>query len=482
MESLNNNVLSLKDMAMRRMVAALFKESDILASIRNFRRKSVSWNDESLKVWRETVEDKMSDKISKIGLPKSLKKLLIDTSKPMGRHIQGWKTLHEEYLLDSREKVIPFDAPILERLCWTAAGELDYHKTAEELIRSDVIGVVGRYKIACLYCLEDWIPLFWNELPEERKLYFYDERRYCEGRGLRLQFWWPYIIRGEQSKLDSLIRSYGIARILFHQYAFQYSAAIRNKAAAEYFFKKLTQEEREASLIRTTRELLSSLNWNGGKFPKEKASETLCYLLSVMTPDQQMLIFQQDNHAVLECLLHWPLQDRFSEIADLVWNFIPERGYNSVLRKMYENFKNSGHYFQVLFQEFFLRIPSDIKKGFVARECTACSYFDNILCFKDLEALETTFRCVDAATRSALVSSKLALAHFRSSITRGQWDVVAVCLREAMFSKEDRERLKKMSIQTRKWTQFFQFLDESDASGKRCSEDETPTEAKMKKT
>ncbi|GBM41688.1 hypothetical protein AVEN_46956-1 [Araneus ventricosus] len=477
-------MLSLKDMATRRIVAVLFKESDILASVSNFRRKFLLWNEKkSLKVWEETVEDKVSDKISKLGLPKSLTKLLIDTAKPMGREIPGWKTLHEKYLLKSYKKGIHFDAPILERLCWTAAGALDYRKTAEELIRSDVIDVVGRYKIACLYCLEDWIPLIWNELPEEKKLYFYNgiHNLHLMIEKLRLQFWWPYIIRGEQSKLDSFFR-YSRNPITFHRFAFQYSAAIRNKAAAEYFFQKLTQEEKESSLITTTKELLSFRNWNSGKFPEEKVSEMLRYLLSVMTPDQQMRIFQERPSQVLECFLHWPLQDRFSEIADLTWNFLRESDYDSVLREMYERFKNSTYYFQMLFKEFFLSIPCDFRKRFVDRQCKSGSYFARILQLQDKEALETTFRYVDSATRAGLVFSELALAHFHSSISRGRWDVVAVCLREARLSKEDRERLREMRRKTRRWTGFFQFLDETDAPGKRCSEDETPTEAKMKKT
>ncbi|GBN12135.1 hypothetical protein AVEN_4131-1 [Araneus ventricosus] len=483
MERLNNNVLPLKDIAVRRMVAVLFKESDILASVRNFHCKSIIFlGYENLKVWQEAVEDKLSDKISKIGLPAPLTKLLIDTSKPMGRQIPGWKTFHEEYLFDSLEEGIPFDVPILESLCWTAAGELDYRKTAEELIRSDFMDIVKRYQLASLYCLEDYIRLFWEELPEEKKMYFYDQKRHFQIGKQPLQFWWPYIIRGEQSRQEFLTRFYRIQGITFHQYAFQYSAVRRNKAAAVYFFQKLTQEEKEASLMSTTEDLVDWRSFTHSAFPKEKVSEMLCYLLSVMTPDQQMQLFEKWPYRVLGCFLRWPLQDHFSEIADIILNFFPASYYNTFLKDMYECFKNSGYYFQKLFPEFFLRIPFEFRKSFVDRQREPFSYFAHILMLEDKEALATTLRCVDDATRAGIVFSDFALDYFRSSIPRGRWDVVAVFLREARLSKDDRERLKEMNIQTRRWTRFFQFLDETDAPNMRCSGDETPTAAKMKKT
>ncbi|GBM31881.1 hypothetical protein AVEN_183287-1 [Araneus ventricosus] len=154
------------------------------------------------------------------------------------------------------------------------------------------------------------------------------------------------------------------------------------------------------------------------------------YLLSVMTPDQQMRIFQKNNCVVLKCFLNWPLQDQFSEIADLIWNFLPESKYDSVLWEMCESFTNSGHYFQILFQEFFLRIPCDFRKSFVDRGCKASSYFVHILRLQDIKALETTFRSVDAATRVELVSSDVSLEHFHSFISTDRWDVVEVCPRE----------------------------------------------------
>ncbi|GBM29163.1 hypothetical protein AVEN_97437-1 [Araneus ventricosus] len=500
MAHLNYNPVSLKDMAIRKLAAALFQESNTLASISNCRTRFLLFDDyDCPKVWHETLYE-MLDKILKLGLPESLTVQLVDTVRPMGRQLRRWKVFHEEYLQDSHDEEIYFDVPILGKVCWTSAGAVDYRKTAEELVRSDVIHAVKKFKLACLYCLEDCISLIWQELPNENKKYFCNKRgRRLQNGALGLQFWWPYIVKGEESKLDNLTRPYRRDQITFHQYAFQCSAEKGNKIAAGYFFQKLTHEQKEASLMSTTRAIVASRNAIPDvcheNFPKEKISDVLCYLLSLMTPDQQMQIFQEEPSNVLAFFLEWPLQDIFSEIADRIWDFVPVREYDFVLKQMDEGFKNSGDNCIKLFQEFFLRIPYDFRKTFVYQECERGSHFDYMLLFEDIEALERIFRSVDAAARARLVLSRLALRHFYNLISKGRWDVVEVCLREARLSREDKERLKetfmgyltsieggKMKLKTRKWTRFFHFLDEMNAPSKRCSEDETTTEAKKEKT
>ncbi|GBL94867.1 hypothetical protein AVEN_197542-1 [Araneus ventricosus] len=496
---MNYNPVSLKDMAIRRLVAVMFKESTILASISNYHSTFFPCDNYYEEVWREAVEDKLPDEISKLELPTSLRKLLIDIVRPMGRQIRLWKNFHEEYFHYHSGEDIHFDALILEKLQWTA-GVLDYRKTAEELIRSDVIDIVKRYRLACLYCMEDYIPMLWKELPEENKRHFYSKMdRRLQSGGMGLEFWWPYIIKGQESNLDDLTRSYRRDQITFHQYAFQCSAERGNKTAAEYFFQKFTHEEKDASLMSTTRGLLThqytTRNYADKEFPMDKFSELLSYLLCVMTPEQQMRIFQEQPCEVLEWFLEWPLQDIFSMIPDLIWDFLPEVYYEYVLCRIHEQFKYSAHYYLKLLQEFFLRIPSEIWKNFVDSQCEFGSHFEWILNSEDIKPLEIFFKSLDDAARARLVFSEPALKAFHNCISIDKWDVVDLCLREASLSQEDRKRLKEaftgyltsiaggaMKFKTRKWARFFHLLDETIDPSKRCSEEEAQTEARKRKT
>ncbi|KAF8789789.1 hypothetical protein HNY73_007702 [Argiope bruennichi] len=468
-------MLPLQEITLRRLVVILWNGYDILASIGKHHIKSMLYC-EFKSEWCETVESKVITKISKLALPDLLTEQMIQIAKPIGLQIRRWKWFHEKYLSDSREE---FDVPVLTKLCWTSEGKVDYQRTAEEIIRCKIVDIVKLYKLACLYCLEDYIPVFWKEIPEEIKKTFQNEENTSDIETPHLQFCWPYILKGEVSKLDYLARkTYGNPSS-FHQRAFEYSARKGNKTAAVYFFLKLTFEEREASLIRTTHYVVAERNFGiyryPDDFPKENISDVLYYLLSLMTPEQHMEIFKVHRTRVLRCFLGWPWQDLFLEISDLMWDFLPASDYSGLLLKMFLNFKYSEPYLPKLFQEFFMRSPVGFKKHFAIKERLCRSFFPYFFDFKDSETIKVIFRSLDAADRMSLVSSESLLELFCRFISRGRWHMVEVCLRGAALSEENKDRLKEtfgmylagidrghIKWRKRKWRRFFQFLDEAD--------------------
>ncbi|GBN29257.1 hypothetical protein AVEN_155859-1 [Araneus ventricosus] len=198
------------------------------------------------------------------------------------------------------------------KLCWTTAGTIDCRKTAEELVCCDELNVLHRYAISCSYCLFAYIPLFWEELPEDDKELLYEETPTCPA----LHFCWLHTLKGEQTKLDHLLRTEDGNLTTFNQWAFEDSVENGNKTAAEYFFLKLTHEEREASLIRTTHSVLANTKL---RILLEKIfSDLLCYLLSLMTPEQQMETIETRPIDVLLCFFYLSWQDLFMENAGLI--------------------------------------------------------------------------------------------------------------------------------------------------------------------
>ncbi|GBN01425.1 hypothetical protein AVEN_3176-1 [Araneus ventricosus] len=383
-----------------------------------------------------------------------------------------------------------------EKLRWTSTGTVDYRKTAEALVRSDVVDIVKRYKLACLYCLEDYIPEFWKELPEENKGTFYHEKATSLIAELPLHFCWPYILKGEEYKLDFMPRSsFGRtwirrledpSRTRFHQYAFQHSSFIGNKTAAEYFFQKLTHEQRDASLVQTavdvvryrTRYFRIAFQLTKGKF-----SDVLSYLLSQMTPEEQIQIFKELPCEILRCFMEWPCQNLFFDLADVIWTFLPESNYKDLLSEIYWIIEDSGYYHPNLLQNLFLRSPIDFGKHFVDEECRIGYFFEEFFDNQDTETIKVIFRTVDAADRVKLVFDPYVLKLFYKYISKDRWHMVEVCLREATLSKDDKDRFKEyfMGLQSSsKWRRFCECLDETDASSgsKRSSDDETLTKVK----
>ncbi|GBO10660.1 hypothetical protein AVEN_50175-1 [Araneus ventricosus] len=454
-------MLSLEELALRRVAIGLWSDSNILASISKFRLFGFSTL-ERKKDWQEIIEDKIKDKMLQLELPASIMKELIDIVRPISLDIRRWKIVYQGYFFASNEEI---GLPDSAKLCFTSAGSVDYRRTAEELVRCKALGVVRRYKIACLHCLEDYIPLLWEELPEERREFFCNKKFTSP----YLEFCWPHILKGEHSKLDYLLTASNRNLTTFNQCAFEFLAERRCKTAAEYFFQKLTHEEKGASLMRTAHALLANSSMEN--LPEETLSDALCYLLSVMTPEQQTEIVKAQPIKVLLCFLDWQWQDLFLENADLIWTFLPPRAYRDLLKKMINIY--SDFYFPKLFQEFFIQSPLDFKKCLVDPK-SAFPFLSIFFESEDSESIEVIFRNVDGADRVKLVFHPSVLKFFYESILIDRWHMVEVCLREAKLSKEDGERLKKAFLkcngigriewENRKLKRFFDFLDETNES------------------
>ncbi|GBN06474.1 hypothetical protein AVEN_177232-1 [Araneus ventricosus] len=465
-------MLSLKEMALRRVAVLLWYDSDILTSISKFQSDTLFCINRR-KEWRETIDKKIKDKMLKLNLPESLTKQMIDIVEPISLEIKRWKTFHGDFIYNSYKEI---SSPDLAKLCWTTVGTINYQKTAEEFVRCNALNVEGRYKLACLYCLEDYIPFLWEELPKYMKEHFYNEYVTLP----YLPYFWPHILKRELSKLDYLLRTSGRNLFTLNQYAFEYSAEKGNKTAAEYFFQKLTQEEREASLMRTTLAVLANPNMELNKyvadFPKEKFSDVFCYLLSLMTPEQQLEILQARPVDVFLCFLDWPWQDLFLENADLIWTLLHPSGYGDLILKMMYRYSTSDFYFPKLFQDFFMQSPLDFKKKFIDPEHAyplLCKFFDS----EDSETIQVIFRNVDAVDRVKLVCHCDVLELFYFCMVKDGWHMVEVCLREATLCKEDGKRLKEVFMEflkckvrgeimwrNGKFKRFSEFLDETDVS------------------
>ncbi|GBO45744.1 hypothetical protein AVEN_179675-1 [Araneus ventricosus] len=453
-------LLPLKEMALRRVVVLLWSDSEILASISKL---PTQWcyNDASRKPLLKTIVDKVKDKVSKLELPKSLTKRMIDIVHPIGVEIRRWKEIHQDRFSILLEDI---NLPVWVKLCWTTAGTIDDKKTAEALIRCDVLDVQKRFQLACVYCLEDYIPLLWEELPGEMRDHYQNENNLYFP-----YFCWPHILKGELDVLDFLRRTSDRNLTSFNQWAFEQSVEDDNKIAAEYFFLKLTHEEREASLMRSAHAVLANYY-----FDAEMFSGVVCYLLSVMTPEQQIELVKARPIDVLTCFFDWPLQDLFLENVGLIWTFLPPSGYGDLLSRMAKRLQL--HYFPKLFQECFMQSPLDFKKYFVGEESTFLYRLLSVfLESEDSESIEVIFRNVDAADRVKIVfNSKVLDLFLGCCMLHDRWHMVEVCLREATLSKEDRKRLSeafmgflrmfRIERENLKLKRFFEFLDETDAS------------------
>ncbi|GBN53696.1 hypothetical protein AVEN_98751-1 [Araneus ventricosus] len=470
-------VLSLEEITLRRVVTYLWNVS-------------IFDSGEKLRYIWDIVEGEVKDKVSKLLLPESLKNRMMNLVRPIGSDILNWQVYHEDNLIDAREV---FDLHILQQLRRTCRGAIDYRRTAEELVRLEMFDIKKRFELACSYCLEDTIPLLWRELSEEDKESFLRISCWTE-----LMCYWASIVTGEESYLDRILAQHLRSPSSFYYVAFKLSARYGNKAATEYFFQKLADEERESSSFFAVVDAAMDARFlnlciTSLKCSTENVSDVLCYLLSVMSTEEQMQVFKKYPCKLLTCLLDWPFENLL-DIADLCWSFLLEKDHARLLSNIHENIRTSDYYLPNSFQKFFLRSPSDFRKLFVERECPSCSLFSEFLHAEDTETIKVIFRNIDAADRASLVFSEHICKVLSNFILRGRWHIVEVCIREATLSKEDRETLKgalryftsriarRLPVEWRRQNlkRCFEILDEIDASSanKRSAGDETLTRVK----
>ncbi|CAL1281788.1 unnamed protein product [Larinioides sclopetarius] len=452
-----SSMLTLEEIALRRLAAVVWCESDVLALTAKYETLHYLFNEED-KTWKNTVVDVVKDKMSKLQLPDSITEQMTRISELIGTHILNWKILHESILKESSSGM---NEHILEKLCFTTAGSVDYRQTAEALVRSDVLDIVSRYKLSCLYCLEDYIPDLFSELPDEKKKYFYDEIVTISSVDTFLWFLWPYILKGEEFKLDRLSRSSG-NQSNFRQYAFEYAAIRGNRAAVEYFFRKLLPEERESPIIRAAKWIVENADRYEQAdnypetFPVENISGVLCYLLSLMTNEQQIQIFKEKPHEFLGFFLQWPFQDIFLDNVDVVWTHFPESDFYTFFWNMIIMIKASD--FADLSRDFSLRMTSSFIKYFVYNKTGICPLFLKFLSIRDTENVKFILRNIDAADRVELLSSFPFFQFYLNSNDEDIFPIVEMCLREAMLSVEDKRRIKKA---LKKFERLFEYEDET---------------------
>lgn len=219
---------SLEQFALVKLVTAMWNGRDVRALMSNFSFRLHLLNGHAN--W-QNIENKVIDNVSDLPLPKIFHEKIKLFVKPIGFQILIWMGLHCE----DRYPHLKLPA----EFCWTSHGMIDKKKTAEMLIKDGKIHITDRYKLACIYCLENSIPKLWYEMAETNRESFSYRGVY---QGTMFLFW-------ENVMLSKELMLY------YHsnwsvQSLFESSALCGNKTATEYFFVKLTPEQKEESLVR----------------------------------------------------------------------------------------------------------------------------------------------------------------------------------------------------------------------------------------
>ncbi|XP_055929573.1 uncharacterized protein LOC129960290 [Argiope bruennichi] len=464
--------LSLEQITLRKVAVILWSQADILHLIKSFRWQSLICDD-TIRVWQNSIESKVKKKASVILLTDTVKEELMDVIKPIGPEILKWRNYHQLLTLDSY-----FTSNVLHQLCWTSVGTVDYKKTAEKLIRQQRMDIMSSYKLACMYCLDDSIKTIWEKLSETNKRLFYDEETPLRIRQPELVIFWTYFIKGEIAKLDVFInRNRNERERTLYQYAFEHAALSGNKVATEYFYQKLTSEEREVSLLETAESVVNkrcSSVYNAlYDFPKENFCSVLCYLLSEMSEEEQIQVFKSNPYGTLFCFIDWPWQDLLMKVAGLLWTFLLDNDYDLIIQILARNRTITGYNYPKLLAGLFLQAPSHCRNYIIGRHQF---WLPVVICTNNTEIIKLILRNVDDKDREGFVLCQTGYHLCWKLIEDEKWSLLELFVSECRLSSEATTILKnnfmryialyykeesQLKLRKRMWERFFMLIDKA---------------------
>ncbi|KAF8789808.1 hypothetical protein HNY73_007718 [Argiope bruennichi] len=410
--------LSLEDISLRKVAVLLVSDP-----VKYMSSTTVVYRDgeERIKLNHELFKSIVAE----LCLAESMREPLVNLLNPIFMETYKWLKYHGEFL---KSKHSSFDClEYLKHLQWTHIGTVNYRKTAEAMIRDEMLDIDRRFKLACLYCLDEDIQNLWHKLSPLSKKRFYNKGRFprCYLTEEIIIFW-TCILKGRVDKLENLLaRRVGNYSSIYQQ-AFEYFANSGYETATRYFFEKLTCEEKDASLVRTAKSVAGCVNPSFQPF-----NDVFCYLLSEMNTEQFQNVLENSSYAILRSFLDWPRLDAFPEVAQLALPYFGEDDYDQLHFFLSQKFKyvyNSAK----LFRNLFLITPK------VFRHSTY--YLDDFFERKDTEMIKFMFRNMDPEETLELVLSRKALHNCYEQIREGKLDFVEFFIRESRLSKEDRER------------------------------------------
>ncbi|CAL1290572.1 unnamed protein product [Larinioides sclopetarius] len=472
--------VSLKQLALRKVAIVLWHQADSLALVKLFRCQSLSC-DSTIEQWQKTVENVVKEKVPILLLPDSLREELVRVIKPIGPEILKWRLYHESLISDA--------CLVLDQLCWTSLGKVDYRKTAEILIRQERVTIISSYKLACIYCLSDHIQIIWEKLSEDSKKLFYDEENILWIKQPEPVITWSCLLKGEEAKLNVLINRKNFERKrTMYQYAFEGAALSGNKTATEYFFQKLTFEERDASVLKITQLVAVKRCFDVHRypydFPKENFCDVLSYLLSQLNEEEQIQIFKKQPYRTLRCFMDWPWQDVFMQVIGLMWSYLPDNKYKTLMRILASNRTMTGYNYPHLFGELFLHAPSRHKKCIIDDNHKYGFWFRDLIYGGHTEIIKLVLRNVSDEDRQEFIVCETGL-HLSWKLIEGErWALLDLFVSECRLSSEKKTSLKnifmnyitrfykkgQIKLRQRKWERFFQLIDNVNDGNKRIIE------------
>lgn len=427
---------SLEDIALFKIAASLWNQYGIRDLLDEIFTNLPTFQDnyDVIKGRYLEIENEVLENMMQLTMPTCFKEKILGYIQTIHLQIFMWMQYHLSYC--------DLDLGLPNELSWTSYGTIDKKKTAEVLISDDSIDVATRYKLACIYCLEDDIRKLWDEIPDSQKKLFYSVKDPYTVFQMELVEFWSLYINGEKDCIRKIARRRLNKVCSPFQYAFECAVSSGSKVATEYFLQTLNLKKAlKAALNISNIHLKFTPSMN--ETPREYNTEVLIFLLSKMSKTQQKQFLRQRSVQVLKCCLEWPWQSLFVEMTSRLWKFLDRREYVFVLTSILFQMGLQDYNYKKMFQDVWEQMPDADKNYVINDNRSIVSVLEMLLQIEDKETIKLIFKDATPREKSKLIFSDRGQSLCKDMIYQNQWDSLKFIVQLLISSKDDLVKFKQ---------------------------------------
>lgn len=298
-------LMTLKSIAIIKIAVCVCNNSDLKKEImcapdsdfRNYLSKHSYQRGSSClqKKWGEILNKKQKSIIERLNLPETYQQQILSNIEPIKLRMLAWAKYIETILGLS---FLKYSVDCINSSFFTERGDINTKEAALALVKNEKFEIGQRYKLACLYCLEQSIRSLWEKIPEEEKEDFYHVGGPEELQQPALVNFWSYFLIGKVA----LVTGDSDPRL----YSFDKAIESGNKDAVNYCWDELDPIpiEKERLIVSSALDALrcrkarknSVLGLLSDHDPDELFAEyyidILYFLLSHMRLNQKLAFFE----------------------------------------------------------------------------------------------------------------------------------------------------------------------------------------------
>lgn len=280
------------------------------------------------KIWKAKIDEKTELLIASLSIPTKHKDFIRSKIQPISFRMLVW-TKYIQAILGLEPSLFEY----INVSFFTTQGDVNTEKTVITLLENERFEIERRYKLACLYCLEQHIQSLWKKLTLEEK-----EDSYIAGNNPQaleqnklVGFWSHYLMKKKPHLMGNSDPNH---------YLFTLAIESGNMFAVKYSWKKLNSTQRakilNPSIISTVfghrrKRSDSIVAYLSHHLPNTLFAgyyiDIIRFLLIKMEKEQQI----ESLEAAISTIINFNKKDYKEDIAKLISLFLSKKNINLLI-------------------------------------------------------------------------------------------------------------------------------------------------------